>query len=169
MGEGKSDRKEPEILGLSPLAVALEPALQIAKLAKNWNENLVTVFGNILATLVYRNLLKNYDYIDYCFQGEAENTISKFVQTVEQVQNLVDNLQGYSVIPIVLYPSEKNESSAKFLKLELDKYRENFAEFLNKVHQIAGDVLITSPSDFSGLNQFLENSSLQSTKYSASG
>ena len=77
-------RKDPEILGLSPLAVALEPALQIAKLAKNWNENLVTVFGNILATLVYRNLLKNYDYIDYCFQGEAENTISKFVQTVEQ-------------------------------------------------------------------------------------
>jgi len=81
----------------------------------------------------------------------------------------VDNLKGYSVIPIVLYPSEKNESSAKFLNLELEKYRDNFAEFLNKVHQITGDVLITSPRDFSGLNKFLENSSVQSTKYSASG
>ncbi|GAH02622.1 unnamed protein product, partial [marine sediment metagenome] len=59
--------------------------------------------------------------------------------------------------PIILYPSEKNEASAKFLRLDLGTYRENFSEFLNQVHQITGDVLITSPSDFSGLNQFLES------------
>jgi homocysteine S-methyltransferase len=64
------------------------------------------------------------------------------------------------VIPIVLFPSEKNEASAKFLNLDLQKYRENFDEFLNQVHQITGDVLITSPSDFSGLNQFLEKKSV---------
>jgi homocysteine S-methyltransferase len=79
---------------------------------------------------------------------------------VEQVENLVDNLKGYSVIPIILYPSEKNEASAKFLNLDLTKYRESFDDFLNQVHQITGDVLITSPSDFSGLNLYLEKRSV---------
>ena len=31
-----------------------------------------------------------------------------------------------------------------------------FKEFVDKVHKITGDVLITSPSDFSGLEKFLE-------------
>jgi homocysteine S-methyltransferase len=111
----------------------------------------------------------NFSKIEKKLKVKPKGFITQVVQTVEQVQNLVDNLKGYSVIPIVLYPSEKNESSAKFLNLELEKYRDNFAEFLNQVHQITGDVLITSPRDFSGLNKFLENSSVQSTKYSASG
>jgi len=111
----------------------------------------------------------NFSNIEKKLEVKPKGFITQVVQTVEQVQNLVDNLQGFSVIPIVLYPSEKNESSAKFLNLELEKYRDNFAEFLNQVHQITSDVLITSPRDFSGLNKFLENSSVQSTKYSASG
>lgn len=82
--------------------------------------------------------------------------MTQVIQTSDQVQNIIDNLQGYSVIPIVLYPSEKNQASAKFLNLDLAKYKENFEEFLSKVQKISGDVLITSPSDFTGLNQFLE-------------
>ena len=111
----------------------------------------------------------NFSKITKKLEANPKGFITQVVQTVEQVQNLVDNLRGYSVIPIILYPSEKNEVSAKFLNLDLAKYRKNFGEFLNQVHQITGDVLITSPSDFSGLNQFLENNSIQSTKYSASG
>jgi len=86
--------------------------------------------------------------------------MTQVIQTSYQVQNLVDNLKGYAIIPIVLFPSEKNEASAKFLNLDLEEYRKNFDEFLSKVHNISGDVLITSPSDFTGLNQFLENTSI---------
>ena len=82
--------------------------------------------------------------------------MTQVIQNVEQVQNLADNLKGFSIIPIVLYPSEKNEKSAKFLNLDLGSYRDNFGEFLDKVQKITGDVLITSPSDFSSLNQFLD-------------
>jgi homocysteine S-methyltransferase len=102
----------------------------------------------------------NFSKIEKKLKANPKGFMTQVIQTIEQVENLVDNLKGYSVIPIVLYPSEKNEASAKFLNLDLAKYRENFDEFLNQVHQIAGDVLITSPSDFSGLNQFLENSSV---------
>jgi homocysteine S-methyltransferase len=45
-------------------------------------------------------------------------------------------------------PTEKNESSAKFLELDWSGYKENPAKFIKEIHRIAGDVLITSPNDF---------------------
>lgn len=102
----------------------------------------------------------NFSKIEKKLKASPKGFMTQVVQSVEQVQNISDNLKGFSVIPIVLFPSKKNEVSAKFLNLDLLKYRENFVDFLNQVHQITGDVLITSPSDFSGLNQFLENNSV---------
>jgi len=84
--------------------------------------------------------------------------ITQVVQNLEQVQNLSDNLKGFSVIPIILFPSEKNEKSAKFLNLKLASYNQKFEEFVKKAHKITGDVLITSPNDFDGVNEFLEKS-----------
>jgi len=89
-------------------------------------------------------------------EATPKGFMTQVIQTSNQVQNIIDNLQGFSIIPIVLYPSEKNQVSAKFLNLDLAKYKENFEEFLSNVEKISGDVLITSPSDFTGLNQFLE-------------
>jgi len=85
-------KREPEILGLSPLTVSLESALEIAKLAKEWNEALIIVFGNVLATLCYKQLLENYEFIDYCLRGETENTFPQFINTVTQEGDLRDIL-----------------------------------------------------------------------------
>ncbi len=83
-------RRDPEILGLSPLTISLPSALEIAKLAKNWNENLVIVFGNVIATLSYEHLLKNYEYIDFCLRGETEFTFPKFIKFIEKGGDLKD-------------------------------------------------------------------------------
>jgi len=99
----------------------------------------------------------NFSKIKKKLAANPKGFMTQVIQTVEQVQILVDNLKGYLIIPIVLYPSEKNEASAKFLNLDLAKYSKNFPDFLDQVHKIAGDVLITSPSDFSGLDKFLED------------
>ena len=82
--------------------------------------------------------------------------MTQVVQNIEQVQNLSDNLKEFSVIPIVLFPSEKNEKSAKFLNLDLALYSQGFERFVKKINEITGDVLITSPNDFNSLNKFLE-------------
>jgi homocysteine S-methyltransferase len=42
------------------------------------------------------------------------------------------------------------------LDLDLAAYSQEFEDLLKRTHEITGDVLITSPSDFSGLNEFLE-------------
>ncbi len=91
-------------------------------------------------------------------EASPKGFITQVIQNLEQVQNLSDNLKGFLVIPIILFPSEKNEKSAKFLNLELASYSQEFEEFVKKAHKITGDVLITSPSDFNGLNKFLKKS-----------
>ena len=87
--------RNPEILGLSPLTVSLESAVQIAKFAKEWNENLVVVFGNLLATLTPQQLLNHYTSIDYCLGGECELTFPAFVKTLEKGESPRD-LPGLS-------------------------------------------------------------------------
>ena len=100
----------------------------------------------------------DFSKISKKLKANPKGFMTQVVQSIEQVKNLSDNLKGFSVIPIILFPSEKNEKSAKFLNLELTSFSQEFEEFVKKAHEITGDVLITSPSDFNGLNEFLEKS-----------
>ena len=107
---------------------------------------------------LYLSISNNPDFtkIGKKIQAKPKGFMTQVVQNIEQAQNLSDNLKGFSIIPIILFPSEKNEKSAKFLNLDLASYSQTFDEFVKKVHEITGDVLITSPNDFNGLNKFLE-------------
>jgi len=98
----------------------------------------------------------NFTKIGKKIQAKPKGFMTQVVQNIEQVQNLSDNLKGFKIIPIILFPSEKNEKSAKFLNLDLASYSQTFDEFVKRVHEITEDVLITSPNDFKGLNEFLE-------------
>ncbi len=99
----------------------------------------------------------NLSKIGKKLEAKPKGFMTQVVQNVEQVKNLAENLKGYLIIPIVLFPSDKNEKSAKFLNMDLAEYSQNFDEFVSKVHKITGDILLTSPNDFTGLNNFLEN------------
>ncbi len=101
----------------------------------------------------------NFSKIGKKVEANPKGFMTQVIQNIEQVQNLYDKLKGFSLIPILLYPSPKNETSAKFLNLDLAEYTQKFEELLNKTHAITGDVLLTSPSDFNGLNNFLEKRS----------
>ena len=98
----------------------------------------------------------NFSKITKKIEANPKGFMTQVVQNLEQVQNLADHLKEFSIIPIILFPSEKNEKSAKFLNLDLSKYSQKFEELVRKTHKITGDVLITSPSDFNGLSEFLE-------------
>ena len=89
--------------------------------------------------------------------AKPKGFMTQVVQNLEQVRSLADNLKEFSIIPIILFPSEKNQKSAKFLNLDLASYSQGFEEFVKEAHKITGDILITSPSDFNGVSNFLEN------------
>ena len=83
--------------------------------------------------------------------------MTQVVQNIQQVQNLSDNLKQFLIIPIILFPSEKNQKSADFLGLNLSEYSKEFDKFVKETYKITGDILITSPNDFNGLKEYLEN------------
>ncbi|AFS83215.1 5,10-methenyltetrahydrofolate synthetase [Candidatus Nitrosopumilus sediminis] len=98
----------------------------------------------------------NYSKIGKKLDAKPKGFMTQVIQNIEQVKELSENLKGFSVIPILLYPSSKNEKSAKFLNLDLASYNNGFEKLLKDTQEITGDVLLTSPSDFNGLNEFLE-------------
>ena len=97
----------------------------------------------------------NFSKIGKKIDANPKGFMTQVIQNTEQIQSISDNLKGFSLIPILLYPSPKNEKSAKFLNLDLKSYSQKFEELLNKTHEITKDVLLTSPNDFNGLNEFL--------------
>lgn len=98
----------------------------------------------------------NYDKITRKVEANPSGFMTQVVQSTEQVRDLAANLRGFKIIPIILFPSEKNKKSAEFLNLDLASYREDFGDFVGQIHDITGDVLITSPNDFAGLRGFLQ-------------
>ena len=88
--------------------------------------------------------------------AKPKGFMTQVIQNIDQVKYLAENLKGFKIIPILLYPSAKNEKSAKFLDLDLATYTLEFETILQKTQEITSDVLLTSPNDFDGLSKFLE-------------
>jgi homocysteine S-methyltransferase len=107
----------------------------------------------------------NFEKIQKKILAAPKGFMTQVIHSAIQVQRISDRLRpsGFRIIPCILLPSEKNENSAKFLNLDWLEYKENPVKFIKEIHGIAGDVLITSPSDFTFAKDTLEN--LQSTKY----
>ena len=99
----------------------------------------------------------NFLKIGKKIKANPKGFMTQVVQNIQQVQNLSDNLKQFSIIPIILFPSEKNQKSADFLGLNLSEYSKEFDKFVKDTYKITGDILITSPNDFNGLKQYLEN------------
>ena len=99
----------------------------------------------------------NFLKIGKKIKANPKGFMTQVVQNIHQVQNLSDNLKQFSIIPIILFPSEKNQKSADFLGLNLSEYRKEFDKFVKEAYKITGDILITSPNDFNGLKEYLES------------
>ena len=99
----------------------------------------------------------NFSKIERKIKANPKGFMTQVVQNIQQVQNLSDNLKQFSIIPIILFPSEKNQKSADFLGLDLTEYSKEFDKFVKETHKITKDILLTSPNDFNGLKKYLEN------------
>lgn len=98
----------------------------------------------------------NFSKITKKIKANPKGFMTQVIQNIQQVQNLVDNLKQFSIIPIILFPSEKNQKSADFLGLNLEEYNKEFHKLVNETYKITKDILITSPNDFNGLKDYLE-------------
>jgi len=105
----------------------------------------------------YLSLPTNPDFkkIQKKIDSQPTGFITQVVNSIDQVSKIVDYLkpQGFKIIPCVLLPSEKNAKSAEFLNLNWSNYEENIVDFIKKIHELTGEVLISSPNDFKGAQE----------------
>ena len=100
----------------------------------------------------------NFDKIQKKIVAHPAGFMTQVIHSEQQVRRISEKLkpQRFRIIPCILLPSEKNEGSAKFLNLDWSEYQKNPANFIKDIHKIAGDVLITSPSDFTFAKETLK-------------
>ena len=90
-------------------------------------------------------------------KAKPKGFFTQVVNSKTSVERLTNFLKpnGFRIIPCLLLPSEKNSKSAKFLKIDWSDYENNFIEFVHQIHELAGDILISSPNDFKGAHETL--------------
>ena len=92
----------------------------------------------------------NFAKIQKKIAAKPTGFFTQVIYSRDQIGKIADNLKpsGFEIIPCLLLPSQNNLKSAEFLKIDWSNYKENVLGFINEIHSITGDLLITSPNDF---------------------
>ena len=90
----------------------------------------------------------NFAKIQKKIDAKPTGFFTQVIHSKNQMEKISDKLNDFKIIPCLLLPSENNLKSAKFLKIDWSNYKEDVHGFINEIHSITDDVLITSPNDF---------------------
>jgi len=90
----------------------------------------------------------NFVKIQKKIDAKSTGFFTQVIHSKNQIEKISDELNDFKIIPCLLLPSENNLKSAEFLKINWSNYKEDILGFINEIHGITGDVLITSPNDF---------------------
>ncbi len=101
----------------------------------------------------------DFSKIQKKIDSEPFGFMTQLVDNFDYIKRLVNYLKplGFHIMPIILFPSEKNRRSAEFLNINMNIYKNRFPEFVQEVHRLTNDVLITSPNDFTAFKEILPN------------
>lgn len=100
--EGKAAIKKaieefkPAMVGITCLTPGRKKALEIAKMAKKYDSDIKVVLGGAHPTIMYRQLMENYSYIDFIVLGEGEETCLEIAQGKDpaNINGLVYRING---------------------------------------------------------------------------
>jgi len=90
----------------------------------------------------------NFAKIQKKIDAKPTGFFTQVIHSKNQIEKISDELNDFKIIPCLLLPSQNNLKSAEFLKIDWSNYKENVLGFINEIHSITGDLLITSPNDF---------------------
>ena len=99
----------------------------------------------------------NFAKIQKKIDAKPAGFVTQVIHSKDQIEKIVNYLRpnGFKIIPCLLLPSKNNVKSAEFLKIDWSNYKENTIEFINEIHSMTGEILITSPNDFKGAHETL--------------
>jgi len=99
----------------------------------------------------------NFEKIQKKLTAKPKGFFTQVIHSKTQVKRIFDYLdpKGFSVIPCIIFPSNKNSKSAEFLNLDWSNYQDDVDGFIKYIEKLTGDVLISSPNDFKGAHASL--------------
>ncbi len=85
------EEKKPDVVGISvPFTAQYRNSELVAKICREVNPKIVTVFGGPDPSVRFQSILEN-DYCDYCVIGEGEET---FVEFIKNMSSSMENVKG---------------------------------------------------------------------------
>ncbi len=101
------ERSNPDILGITTTVGCYRSALEIAKIIKIFNNNIIIVLGGPYASVMWKECLDNRSYIDYCVIGDGQYPMEQLCQKVSpnEIKGIASrDLQGTPSInePVII-------------------------------------------------------------------
>jgi len=80
----------PHVVGLTCMSFQYETAVKIAELIKQYDQNIITVFGGYHPTLAYELISKSKEkkYIDYLVRGEGEVAFNRLIKALSSNEDI---------------------------------------------------------------------------------
>jgi anaerobic magnesium-protoporphyrin IX monomethyl ester cyclase len=78
------EHEDPDVLGFSTHSMTGRCAASISDRVKEWNPNVLNVFGSFYATFNADRILRKYPSVDIVVRGEGEETILELVKSVDK-------------------------------------------------------------------------------------
>jgi len=121
----------------------LIPSQVVKTLNNNGLDKKIELFLSIPSNPNFAKIQKKID-------AKPTGFFTQVIHSKTQIEKISDILKpsGFKVIPCLLLPSQNNLKSAKFLKIDWSNYENDVVGFINEIHSVADDILITSPNDF---------------------
>jgi radical SAM superfamily enzyme YgiQ (UPF0313 family) len=87
---------QPDMVGITCLTPGRKKALEVAKMAKDFNGGIKVVMGGAHPTIMHRQLLENYPFVDFIVLGEGEETCLEIAlgKNPSQINGLVYRENG---------------------------------------------------------------------------
>jgi len=136
---------QPDVVGFTAMSFQYQTALELARLTRNFSQNITIVIGGYHVTADWENILTSEDknYFDFLIDGEGEVPFNELMKALV-------NRQDFSKVPGLIYKKEgKIEKNARTVLLPPEdiKIPKRSARIFNKGFHIMGqpaDVIETS-------------------------
>ncbi|WP_298267857.1 cobalamin-dependent protein [Geobacter sp.] len=70
----------PELVGITCLTPGRKKALRVAQMAKELDRNIVVVMGGAHPTIMHKQIMEHYPFVDFVVLGEGEDTCLEIAQ-----------------------------------------------------------------------------------------
>jgi anaerobic magnesium-protoporphyrin IX monomethyl ester cyclase len=143
----KLNEFQPDIIGISALSDERHLGFELSRLSKEWNKNVVVVWGNKLCTMDPEAVLKD-ESVDYICRGEGYNFILEFIKCIENEEDpsVLNNI-GYrtsdgkiELKPLSPYYQEMD--NLPYLDMDIFDERHFLRVFNGKVYRGAEHMLV---------------------------